>query len=156
MKLVGKIFLIMFLFIVTGCGEKELLFTKDEIVKGKGDQSEKVETHRIKYMSGDLEIGGFFVVPRNRNKKYPVIIYNRGGNRNFGLVDRRVDYLEYLASRGYVVAASQYRGNIYSEGRDEYGGQDADDILNLIDKMKKLPYVDRKNIFMIGFSRGEL
>ena len=38
MKLVGKIFLIMFLFIVTGCGEKELLFTKDEIVKGKGER----------------------------------------------------------------------------------------------------------------------
>ena len=67
-----------------------------------------------------------------------------------------MDYLEYLASRGYVVAASQYRGNLYSEGRDEYGGQDVDDILNLIAKVKKLSYVDRENIFMIGFSRGEL
>ena len=50
--------------------------------------------------------------------------------------------------------ASQYRGNDGGEGRDEFGGEDIHDVLNLIKMAKSLPFIDSSKIVMIGFSRG--
>ncbi|MBA2306918.1 prolyl oligopeptidase family serine peptidase, partial [Candidatus Dependentiae bacterium] len=57
---------------------------------------------------------------------------------------------------GYVVIASQYRGNDGSEGRDEIGGADINDVIALFPVIKELSYVDSNNISMIGFSRGAI
>jgi dipeptidyl aminopeptidase/acylaminoacyl peptidase len=59
-----------------------------------------------------------------------------------------------LASQGYVLIASQYRGNSGGEGREEFGGKDVDDVLNLIPLAKSLPFADPSRIGMLGFSRG--
>ncbi len=48
---------------------------------------------------------------------YPCIIYNRGGNKEFGslkIADGAITLGE-IAKKGYVVIASQYRGNGGSE-----------------------------------------
>jgi len=127
-KRVVKVIGVLILLLITGCGEKERLFIEDIVEERDGPYSQGVETHRIKYGSGGLKIGGYLVIPKDIEGKLPVIIYNRGGNRNYGLIDKNLNHLEYLASNGYIVLASQYRGNIYSEGRDEYGGGDVDDI----------------------------
>ena len=56
--------------------------------------------------------------------QYPCVIYNRGGNRNFGqlLVAHAAMTLGELANEGYVVIASNYRGNGRSEGRNNLVG----------------------------------
>jgi dipeptidyl aminopeptidase/acylaminoacyl peptidase len=59
-----------------------------------------------------------------------------------------------LAEDGFVVLASQYRGNDGGEGREELGGSDLDDVSNLLETAKSLPYADTKNVFMYGVSRG--
>jgi dienelactone hydrolase len=60
------------------------------------------------------------------------------------------------ASEGFVVLASQYRGTDGSEGRDEAGGTDTEDVLNLIPLARDLGYVDMSKLFMWGYSRGAI
>ena len=50
--------------------------------------------------------------------------------------------------------ASQYRGNDGGQGREEFGGKDVNDVLNLIKMAKSLPFIDPTRIVMLGFSRG--
>ena len=93
-------------------------------------------------------------------QKWPVIIYNRGGNSALG----RLDYvsvlrqLSPLAQQGFIVLASQYRGSVPQDqqtyGKDQFGGADVRDIHQLIELAKKLPAADANNIFLYGISRG--
>jgi tetratricopeptide (TPR) repeat protein len=59
-------------------------------------------------------------------------------------------------TEGFVVLASQYRGTDGSEGRDEVGGADTNDVMNLIPLARSLGYVDMDKLFMWGCSRGAL
>lgn len=170
-------FLVIILSILFGCQTTELttkkqdkiplLSQKIELLKNYNGKivsvkqiyvdskwSNETKIYRIKYISDDLEIVGFVVKPRN-DKVLPAIIYNRGGNREFGKVENgTLRYLSYLSSNGYVVVASQYRGNDGGEGREEFGGKDVDDVLNIIDLAKSLPFVNPEKIAMLGASRG--
>ena len=62
--------------------------------------------------------------------------------------------LARVASWGYNVVASQYRGNDGGEGREEFGGKDVNDVLNLIPLVEKLPNTNPNKIGMYGWSRG--
>ncbi|OGU77141.1 MAG: hypothetical protein A2V93_02225 [Ignavibacteria bacterium RBG_16_34_14] len=50
--------------------------------------------------------------------------------------------------------ASQYRGNAGSEGKEEFGGSDVDDILNLIPLADELLFADKEKWGIEGWSRG--
>jgi dipeptidyl aminopeptidase/acylaminoacyl peptidase len=85
----------------------------------------------------------------------PLIIYNRGGNREFSKLTPWMQYGFYdFVSNGFVVIGSQYRGNDGGEGHEEFGGADVHDVVNLIPLAKSLGYVDMSNVFMFGESRG--
>ena len=115
----------------------------------------RVETYRMKYLSDGLKVVGFLVKPKKEGGRWPVLIYNRGGNREFGKITlRMMRYLSYLASDGYVVLASQYRGNDGGEGKEEFGGRDVNDVLNLIELAGSLPFTEPGKIVMLGYSRG--
>ena len=118
--------------------------------------SGRVKAYHIKYRSDGLAVSGFLVEPaRTPHQRYPAIIYNRGGSRDLGLLKFR-DLLEFadIASHGYVVIASQYRGNDGGEGREDYGGADVADVISLIPLLDSLPNVDATRIGMYGWSRG--
>jgi dienelactone hydrolase len=55
-----------------------------------------------------------------------------------------------------VVVGSQYRGAAGSEGKDEFGGADLNDVMNLLPLLEALPNADPSRIGMAGFSRGAL
>ena len=59
-----------------------------------------------------------------------------------------------MANEGYVIAASQYRGNGGGEGAEEYGGSDINDVLNLIPLLGAQPKADTSRLGMFGWSRG--
>lgn len=82
----------------------------------------KVKMHSIVYKSDSLLVTGFMVTPKNPGK-YPCIIFNRGGNREFARLNIMIAtmLLAPIASEGYVVIASNYRGNGGSEGLEEFG-----------------------------------
>jgi dipeptidyl aminopeptidase/acylaminoacyl peptidase len=116
---------------------------------------DEVEPVRITYGSDGLRIGGFLVKPKAPGE-HPCVIFNRGGNRDFSAIGDRVlvNLLCRIASWGYVVVASQYRGHGDNEGRDEFGGRDLDDVLNLIPLLEAEPGADASRIGMYGGSRG--
>jgi dipeptidyl aminopeptidase/acylaminoacyl peptidase len=117
--------------------------------------SSKVDCSKMKYLSDGLKVVGFILAPKARKRKFPVLIYNRGGNREFSSISKEgLIYLAYLASNGYVVLASQYRGNDGGEGQESFGGSDVNDVLNLIPLAKSLKFSDADKIVMLGFSRG--
>lgn len=96
-------------------------------------------------------VAGFLVKPAG-DGPFPCLIYNRGGNREFGALTHRFveACLAPLAEAGYLVAASQYRVE------DEFGGADLNDVLNLIPFLEALPCADANRIGMYGWSRGGL
>lgn len=118
--------------------------------------SNKVDVYSITYPSGNLKIKGFLVQPKDiADKHYPLLVYNRGGNREHGMIRAKtLQYLSYWASKGYVVVATQYRGNGGSEGTETYGSKDIDDVLNLIKWGEQLPYVNHQQKVALGYSRG--
>lgn len=118
-----------------------------------------VDVSRIVYESDGLKVTGLLAEPEDVTPgKHPLLIYNRGGSREYGkltLVSALRSMVPY-AQEGYLVAASNYRGNDGGEGHEEFGGSDVDDILNLIERMKTHPGFDGRNVHMIGHSRGAM
>jgi dipeptidyl aminopeptidase/acylaminoacyl peptidase len=114
------------------------------------------ECRRITYLSDGLKVVGFLWKPQDTaGQQFPLIIFNRGGNREFGKLTpwSRLGFYTYV-SKGFVVIASQYRGNDGGEGCEEYGGMDVRDVLHLIPLARSLGYIDMHNVFMLGWSRG--
>lgn len=133
---------------------------KEEFIKPFSALSE-VDVEEITYWSDSLKIEAFAAIPKKEGK-YPVIIYNRGGNRDFGALQVFKGKFKYpvayfftqLAKEGYIVIGCNYRGCGNSEGKDEFGGSDVNDILNLIEVLKEIPQADVSRIGMYGWSRG--
>jgi dipeptidyl aminopeptidase/acylaminoacyl peptidase len=111
---------------------------------------------KITYNSDGLKVKGYMAYPADTSRRYPVIIWCRGGIGNAGLIDsfNARGMFGQLADWGYAVLASQYRGNGGGEGKDEFGGSDLNDVLNLADAAKELPFTDTDKIGIEGWSRG--
>lgn len=112
----------------------------------------------ITYDSDGLAITGLEVLPTIADgEKIPLMIYCRGGSGNYGMLSsgQVTALMAPFATRMRIgVLASNYRGNGGSEGREEFGGADVRDVLNLLELGKQQPWWDGKNIFMLGWSRG--
>ena len=111
------------------------------------------------YQSDDFNVEGFYLAPKSPEKPLPVVIFNRGGNAAFGYVvfGAKMDLPAEIASEGYIVLGSQYRGSsrrLENNGKDEFGGADVNDVLALIDLAKSLPHADTSRIALVGWSRG--
>lgn len=116
---------------------------------------DSINIFAITYLSDGLKINGLLVEPKKQGS-YPAVIYNRGGNRDFGALKSIHGALQLgkVAKEGYVVIASQYRGNGGSEGQEEFGGKDVNDVTILPDVLKEVETADTNRIGMYGWSRG--
>ncbi|GMN06429.1 prolyl oligopeptidase family serine peptidase [Croceitalea sp. MTPC5] len=116
---------------------------------------EQIEFYRITYLSDSLKIKGFIAKPIGEGS-FPCVISNRGGSGEFGKWNEIGVgfFLGKLASWGYVVVASQYRGNDGSEGQDEIGGKDLNDVLSLVNTLNEIDNADTSRIGIEGASRG--
>ncbi|HEY2383335.1 MAG TPA: hypothetical protein VGK48_19340 [Terriglobia bacterium] len=71
-------------------------YTQSEYDAAKN--SRIIECFRIQYLSDGLKVVGFLVKPRTmQDKRYPVIIYNRGGLLDVGKIDAS-NILELLSA----------------------------------------------------------
>ena len=122
---------------------------------GTRDIMKSVLLYRITYLSDGLKVKGYLAAPKS-GQRLPCVIFNRGGNREFGALrdGPAAGMLGRVASWGYVVVASQYRGNAGGEGREEFGGADVNDVLNLIPVLQSWPQADPSRVGMYGWSRG--
>jgi dipeptidyl aminopeptidase/acylaminoacyl peptidase len=114
-----------------------------------------VNFYHLTYLSDGLKVRGYLAIPKS-DRKYPCVIFNRGGSLEFSAITDEIFFrlVGKLAANGYVVVGSQYRGNSGSEGREEFGGSDVNDVLNLIPLLSNLPQADTSRLGMFGWSRG--
>ncbi len=127
------------------------------IVSGWGkDVIENTVVEKITYLSDGLKVRGYIGYPTDQSKKFPCVIWNRGGYGNKGAIDSFTARGIYgqLASWGYVVFASQYRGNDGGDGKDEFGGDDVNDVLNLIPLAEEFDFANKDKWGIEGWSRG--
>lgn len=136
----------------------ELNPTQQKMIKsGWGDDTiDKTTVEKITYLSDGLKVKGYIAYPHDTSQKYPCVIWCRGGIGNAGSIDEfnASGIFGQIASWGYVVFASQYRGNAGSEGKDEFGGSDVNDVLNLIPLADELEFTDTSKWGIEGWSRG--
>jgi dipeptidyl aminopeptidase/acylaminoacyl peptidase len=114
-----------------------------------------LDFYKFDYVSDGRIVKGYLVEPKI-GVDLPCIIFNRGGSKDYGKIDERVLFflIAKIASWGYSVIASQYSGNDGGEGKDECGGMDVNDMLNLKDILDQYDRVDSSKIGMFGGSRG--
>jgi dipeptidyl aminopeptidase/acylaminoacyl peptidase len=139
--------------IVTTETKKLLLSKKAKVAE---DNNKLISVYKIIYKSQGHKVVGYIAEPK-KGAKLPCVIWNRGGNGEFAAIKEEflfVNSIASLAKAGYIVIASQYSGNAGGEGKDEHGGSDIADVLNLYKILKKYPRADIGRIGMLGGSRG--
>jgi dipeptidyl aminopeptidase/acylaminoacyl peptidase len=119
------------------------------------------EPQEVAYRSFDgLYIQGFLYLPPNMrgDTRYPALVQVHGGGTNAYL--RTQNLLEhYLASKGYVVMAINYRGGsgfgreFQDLGVNDWATGQAHDAAVAADFMRSLPYVNGK-VGLYGYSYG--
>jgi len=123
--------------------------SENDTIKPKYEYLYNLNFFEFTYQSDTIEVKGFMIEPK-ADGKYPVVIFNRGGNRDFSSlsIGTLINYTSKLASQGYIIIGSNYRE------QDEFGGKDIDDVLNLIETTRELSKANFEKIGMFGWSRG--
>lgn len=161
MNRITFLFTLNFLFIWTCQGQEVKIISQEKVDIEEANFQADIEFFEITYWSDGLKIEAYAAIPKKEGK-YPVIIFNRGGNRDFGALSLHGGNRTYpairgfspLAKEGYIVIGCNYRGGGKSEGEDEFGGTDINDVLNLIEVVKEIPKAEETKIGMYGWSRG--
>ena len=108
------------------------------------------------YPSDGLKIEAYLTAPKDQirtDQPAPCLIYNHGGNQDYGALTS-ADTSYYAYQFDTICIASNYRGCGQSEGADQFGGDDVNDVIHLIDLCEAFAYMDRTQLNMIGMSRG--
>lgn len=103
-----------------------------------------------------------YIIRKNmaEGAKLPVLVYNRGGNGNYGgmVFGALFKRLFPIADEGFVIIGSQYRGTFMKEPDtsfdDQFGGEDINDVVELFNMIPHIDGVNNNNIGMFGGSRG--
>lgn len=129
-------------------------------------RQQQIDCRIFVYESDGVLVEGVMLQPKQTligGSKFPVVIYNRGGNAQLGqwVYGSIHNGLMPLAELGYIVIASQYRGakafpsSVKAQPLlDQFGGNDVNDIKNLLPIIQGMPTADSERIAMKGASRG--
>ena len=144
----------------------ELLSVISNIIKIKSIEfkndkfNEILDLFSIWYNSDDIVVQGYILQKKNLDKKLPIIIYCRGGNSTFGevspkyIIGQQKDCIYLAENEKAIVFFPNYRGSSLSEGIDEFGGNDVNDIINLYPIFEQYRFCDVDKIAIYGVSRG--
>lgn len=130
---------------------------KRMIKSGWSEQAvENATVEKIVYDSDGLRVSGYVAYPKDESEKVPSIVWCRGGLGELGVIDEfnAQGIFGTIASWGYAVFATQYRGNDGGEGHDEFGGSDLNDVFNLLPLADEIPNADKNRWGIEGWSRG--
>lgn len=115
----------------------------------------KFRFEKLIYLSDGLRVVAYLYTPKEiKGKRYPAIVFNRGSYVVGDIGSALAPLFHHLASEGFVVLAPLYRGSVGGEGRDEMGGEDLNDLMNVLPLLRALEFIDMENLFMYGESRG--
>jgi dipeptidyl aminopeptidase/acylaminoacyl peptidase len=123
--------------------------SENDTLTSKYQHLNHLNFYYLKYLSDSIVVDGYLIEPKKEGK-YPVVIFNRGGNRDFAslTIGTLVNYCSELASNGYLIIGSDYRK------KDEFGGREINDVLTLTETVKEIEKADSNLIGMFGWSRG--
>ena len=102
----------------------------------------RFEMLRVTYRSDGLPVVAFIYRPSAAGDKRPVVVYNRGSYVRQNAARELLVPIHRLADAGFVVVAPMYRGSEGAPGRDEMGGADLADLMNIQPVIASLPYAD--------------
>ncbi|MGE5375883.1 MAG: alpha/beta hydrolase family protein [Bacteroidota bacterium] len=133
----------------------------DITIEATLDPGSNYSRYYVSYLSDGLKIYGMMTVPNGPKPPtgWPVVIFNHGyiPPNIYRTTERYVRYLDEIASHGYIVFKSDYRGHDRSEGtpggaytQDNY----TTDVLNAVASVKHYPDADPNRIGMWGHSMG--
>jgi dipeptidyl aminopeptidase/acylaminoacyl peptidase len=128
--------------------------SRDAYAAARADDRYVLE--QFTYRSDGLTVGAYLYRPRARpTAKLPVIVFNRGSwTRPNGFAGEMLVMARRFAEAGFLVVAPQYRGSNGWRGRDELGGADLHDLMNLPREIRRIPDADASRLFLAGESRG--
>jgi dipeptidyl aminopeptidase/acylaminoacyl peptidase len=109
---------------------------------------------RVTYRSDGLPVNAFIYRSSTTDEQRPLVIYNRGSYVRQNAARELIVPFHRLADAGFVVVAPMYRGSEGAPGRDEMGGADLADLMNIQAVIATMPYADSANLFLFGESRG--
>jgi dipeptidyl aminopeptidase/acylaminoacyl peptidase len=133
----------------------------DIVIETTLDPGVNYSRYYVSYLSEGLKIYALMTVPNGQKPTigWPVIIFNHGyiPPAVYRTTERYVAYVDQIASSGYIVFKSDYRGHDRSEGAagGVYTGPNYSiDVLNAVASMKRYPDADPNRIGMWGHSMG--
>lgn len=137
---------------------------KAELPKAKFELFQKtLDCQDFVYRVGDIPVRGYMIKPKQISGKAPVVIYNRGGNGDWGKLTFSfvMKDLMPVAEQGFVILASNYRGQhnwgkatLMNAGFDEFGGAELEDVKALVPIAQGMKDADANRMAMWGHSRG--
>jgi len=127
-------------------------YPKADYDETTNDLTWKIE--KLWYYSDGLRVSAYVATPSTLNGRYPLVIFNRGSAVRNDIAFVHAPLFRHLVKKGFVVIAPALRQSEGSEGKDEIGGADVHDVINVTELSKQLSFVDQDNVFMLGESRG--
>jgi len=133
----------------------------DIVIEATLDPGANYSRYYVYYLSDGLKIYALMTVPNGQKPStgWPVIIFNHGyiPPAVYRTTERYIAYVDQIASSGYIVFKSDYRGHDRSEGAA--GGvytapNYSIDVLNAVASLKRYPDADPNRIGMWGHSMG--
>ncbi|MCB8924892.1 MAG: alpha/beta fold hydrolase [Ardenticatenaceae bacterium] len=127
------------------------------------EPEETYNKYVVSYQSDGLKIYALMTVPIGPvpDTGWPVIVFNHGYVQpsEYSTTGNYVPYMDMLASNGYIVFKSDYRGHGRSDGVETVGGgyglpEYTADVLNAVASLQAYPDADPNRIGMWGHSMG--
>ena len=117
---------------------------------------ERYSFEQFTYESQGLTVGAYLYRPRKRGASpLPVIVYNRGSyTRPNGFAGEILVMANRYGQAGFIVVAPHYRGSNGWQGRDEMGGADLADLMNIARHLARIDGADASRVYLAGESRG--
>jgi dipeptidyl aminopeptidase/acylaminoacyl peptidase len=117
---------------------------------------ERYAFEQFTYESEELAVGAYLYRPRKRSgSPLPVVVYNRGSyTRPSGFAGEMLVMANRYGRAGFIVVAPHYRGSNGWQGRDEMGGADLADLMNIVPQVARIEGADAARVYLSGESRG--
>lgn len=114
-------------------------------------ENDTIRTEEFLLESEGLQLRIFMAIPKSSEKPLPLVQVHHGG----GGYDMVYEEMAIEMARNNIVGVTMvHRGYPGSDGEMEYGKGEIQDIKNLTKELIKKPYVDKKRIGIMGYSRG--
>jgi dipeptidyl aminopeptidase/acylaminoacyl peptidase len=138
---------------LAGCSQRKEPAAADWVQVKTTHSGRSVIVQKVAYRSDGLLIRGQICRPKAPGR-HRVLVWNHGGIGGIGNLGSLAGVCANMARKGWVFAASSYRGEDGSGGHIEICAGEVNDVLALLHIVRSKPYADPKRVAMVGASHG--